>query len=47
MKPDDVMTASKMGKRGAAITNAKLTAEQRQKNAKKAAKARWAKVHTK
>ena len=34
---------SKLGKKGAEATNAKLTPEQRSKAAKKAAKARWGK----
>lgn len=38
------MTASEMGKKGAAATNAKLSPEQRTKNAKRAAKARWKKA---
>lgn len=37
------MQASEMGKKGAAVTNSRLTPEQRVKNAKKAAKARWKK----
>ncbi len=35
---------SKLGKRGAAATNAKLTPAQRKKNARKAIAARWAKT---
>jgi hypothetical protein len=34
---------SKLGKRGAAATNSKLTAAQRKKAARKAANARWSK----
>lgn len=41
------MTPSEMGKRGAAITNAKLSKKQRVANAKKAAKARWGKKRKK
>lgn len=37
------ITASEMGRRGAAVTNAKLTPEQRKKNARKASRARWKK----
>jgi len=37
------LTASEMGKRGAAVTNGKLTPAQRKAKAKKAARARWAK----
>lgn len=35
---------SKLGRKGAKATNSKLTAEQRKKSARRAAKARWAKV---
>jgi hypothetical protein len=34
---------SKLGKKGAAATNSKLTRRERQENARKAIKARWAK----
>ena len=34
---------SKLGRRGAAVTNAKLTPAQRKKNARKAIEARWSK----
>lgn len=35
------MTPSEMGRRGAAVTNARLTKAQRSANAKKAAQSRW------
>ena len=38
---------SKLGKKGAAATNKKLTAEERKEAARKAAKARWAKTKKK
>jgi len=38
---------SKLGRKGAAVTNQKLTPEQRKKAAQKAARARWAKVKKK
>jgi hypothetical protein len=40
--PASVMTPSEMGKKGAAVTNAKLSKKQRSANARKAARARWA-----
>lgn len=35
------MTPSEMGKKGAAVTNAKLTPEQRSANGRKGAQKRW------
>jgi hypothetical protein len=34
----------KLGKRGAAATNSKLTAQERKESARRAAQARWAKA---
>lgn len=35
---------SKLGRRGAAATNSKLTKKERQESARRAAQARWAKI---